>query len=142
MLITTDPRYKHYKANEDRIILKDGLLFRKYFGETGNVNYYQILIPKQIVIEVLRSVQRDFRKHPRGTKTVNAYREKNYLPKMAQMIREWIMSCEQSIRETEIDRNFNPLPLQSTNEHITAQEEAMQIDLVPELPMSVAMKTL
>ena len=29
VLLTTDKRFKHYKANEDRIILKDGLLFRK-----------------------------------------------------------------------------------------------------------------
>ena len=29
VLMITDSRYKHYKANEDRIILKDGLLFRK-----------------------------------------------------------------------------------------------------------------
>ena len=39
-LLTTDGRYKHYKANEDRIILKDGLLFCKYYGETGSVKYY------------------------------------------------------------------------------------------------------
>ena len=45
----TDSRYKNYKANEDRIILKDGLLFRKFFGETGSVKYYQILIPRQLV---------------------------------------------------------------------------------------------
>ena len=32
-LLTTDRRFKQYKANEDRIILKDGLLFRKYYGE-------------------------------------------------------------------------------------------------------------
>ena len=47
MLIITDPQYKHYKAKEDRKNLKDGLLFGKNFGETGSVNYYQILIPKQ-----------------------------------------------------------------------------------------------
>ena len=44
LLMMTDSRYKNYKANEDRIILKDGLLFRNYFGETGRVKYYQILI--------------------------------------------------------------------------------------------------
>ena len=54
VLLTTDRRYKHYKANEDRIILKDGPLFRKYYGETGSVKYYQILIPKQLVNEVLQ----------------------------------------------------------------------------------------
>ena len=44
VLLATDRRFKHYKANEDRIILKDGLLFRKYYGETGSIKYYQILI--------------------------------------------------------------------------------------------------
>ena len=34
VVIMTDSRYKYYKANEDRIIRKDGLLFRKTFGET------------------------------------------------------------------------------------------------------------
>ena len=52
MLMLTDSRYKNFEANEDRIILKDGLLFRKYFGETGSVNYYQILIPKHLVKKV------------------------------------------------------------------------------------------
>ena len=46
VLLATDRRFKHYKANEDRIILKDGLLFRKYYRETGSVKYYQSLIPK------------------------------------------------------------------------------------------------
>ena len=64
VLMITDSRYKNYKANEDRIFLKDGLLFRKYFGETGSVKYYQLLIPKQLVKEVLRSLHGGFGKHP------------------------------------------------------------------------------
>ena len=76
VLLTTDRRFKHYKANEDRIILKDGLLFRKYYGETGNVKYYQILIPKQLVNEVLRNLHGEFGKHPGIPKTIIAYREK------------------------------------------------------------------
>ena len=76
VLMITDSRYKNYTANEDRIILKDGLLFRKYFGETGRVKYYQILIPKQIVKEVLRSLHGEFGKHPGIYKTITAYRGK------------------------------------------------------------------
>ena len=78
VLLLTDRRYKHYKANEDRIILKDGLLFRKYYGETGSVKYYQIFIPKQLVNEVLRNLHGEFGKHPGITKTIIAYREKYY----------------------------------------------------------------
>ena len=136
VLIMTDSRYKNYKSNEDRVILKDGLLFRKYFGETDSVKYYHIFLPKQLIKKVLRSLQGEFGKHPRNFKTITAYREKYYIPKMAQLIREWIMSCEQCINESRIDRSFTRLPLQNPNEHITAPEGAMQIDLVQELSPS------
>ena len=54
---------------------------------------------------------------------------------MAQLVREWVMSCEQCIRESRIDRSHTRPPPQSPNEHITAPEDAMQIDFVPELPL-------
>ena len=136
VLMITDSRYKTYKANEDRIILKDSLLFRKNFGQTGCVKYYQIFIPKQLVKEVLCSLHGEFGKHPGIFKTIIAYREKYYFPKMAQLIREWVMSCEQCIRESRIDRSLTHPSLQNPNEHIVAPEDAMQIDLVLELPPS------
>ena len=77
VLLITDSRYKNYKANEDRIILKDGLMFRKKFGETGSVKCYRILIPRQLVKEVLRSLHGEFGKHPGIYKTIIAYRENN-----------------------------------------------------------------
>ena len=95
--LATDRRFKHYKANEGRIILKDGLLFRKYYGENGSVKYYQILTPKQLVNEVLQNLHGEFGKHPGITKTIIAYREKYYYPNMATLIKEWILSCEQCL---------------------------------------------
>ena len=136
VLLTTDRRFKLYKANQDRIILKDGFLLRKYYGETGSIKYYQFLKPKQLVNEVLRSLHGEFGKHPGITKTIMAYRENYYYPKMAQLIKEWVMSCEQCIRELGINPHFTRLTLQNPNEHITAPEDAMQIDLVPGLPLS------
>ena len=115
---------------------QDGLLFRNYYGETGSVKYYQILITKQLVYGVLRSLHGEFGKHPGITKTIIAYREKYYYPNMAQLIREWVMTCEQCIRETRIHRSLTRRPLQNPNEYITPPEEAMQIDLVPGLPPS------
>ena len=136
VLLATDRRFKHYNANEDRIILKDGLLFRKYYGETGSVKYYQILIPKQLVNEVLRNLHGEFGEHPGITKTIIAYREKYYHPNMAQLIRDWVLSCEQCFRESRINPRLTRLPLQNPNKYITAPEDAMQIDLVPGLPPS------
>ena len=45
-------------------------------------------------------------------------------------------ACEQCIRGSRIDRSFTHFLLQNLKEHITATEDAMQIDLVPELPPS------
>ena len=41
VIMTTYLRFWHDKENEDRIILKYGLLFRKYFGKTVSVKHYQ-----------------------------------------------------------------------------------------------------
>ena len=54
---------------------------------------------------------------------------------MGQLVRAWVMSCEQCIRDSRIDRNLTR-PLQNPNDHITAPEYAIQFDLVPELPPS------
>ena len=136
VLMMTDSRYKIYKANEDRIIPNDGHLFRNYFGETSSVKYYQIHIPKQLVNQVLRCLHGEFGKHPRIFKTIIAYREKYNFAKMAQLISEWVILCEQCIKESRIGRSLTRPPLQNTNEHITAPKDAMQIDLVPELQPS------
>ena len=83
VLMMTDSRYKNYQVNEDRIILKDGLLFRKIFAETGSVNYYQILIRKQLIVEVLISLHGEFGKHSGISKTIIAFREKFFSKKGA-----------------------------------------------------------
>ena len=136
-LFTTDSRYKDYKANEDRIILKNGLLSREFFGESGSVKHYQILIPKQLVTEVLRSLRGEFGTLPGNTETIAVYRRKYYFPNLAQLIRERVMSCKQCVREFQIDRSVTRPPLLNPNEDKTAPEDAMKNDLVPELPPTV-----
>ena len=136
VLLATDKRFKHYKVNEDRIILKDGLLFRKCYGETNNIIYYQFLIPKQLVDEGFRSLHGEFDKHPGIPKTIIVYRQKYYYPNMAKLIRDWVMSREQCIKESRIAPCLTHPPLQNPKEYITVPEDAMQVDLVRGLPLS------
>ena len=136
MLLTTARRYKHYKANEGRIILKDSLLCGKNYGETGSVKYYQVLTPKQLVGEVLQSLHGEFRRIPGITKTITAYRLNYYYANMTQLMRNWVMSRMQCIKESRIDTRLPRPPLQNPNEHITGSGDAIQNDLVPEKPPS------
>ena len=55
---------------------------------------------------------------------------------MAEPITEWVMSCQECIRESRIDRTFTHLPLLSPHEHNTAPEDAKQIYFGPELASS------
>ena len=55
---------------------------------------------------------------------------------MAQLIREWVLSWEQCIRDLRINPRITRPPLQNPNEYITAPEDAMQVDLVPGLSPS------
>ena len=142
VLMMTEPRYKNYKANEDRVILKDGLLFRKFFGETGNVKYYQIFIPKQLVNEVLRSLHGEIGKHPGISKTIIAYREKYYFPKKAQLIREWVMSCEQFFREIRIHRSLTRPPLHYQTSTLLRPKMPCKLMWCRNYRHLVAMKTL
>ena len=93
-------------------------------------------MPKHLLDEVLRNLQGEIGKHPGIFKTIIAYREKYYYPKMAQQIRQWVMSCEQCIRESRVHDRLTQPALQNPSEHITAPENVMQTDLIPELPPS------
>ena len=53
---------------------------------------------------------------------------------MAQLIREWLLLCEQGLRESRINPRLTRPPLQNPNEYITAPEDAKQVDLVQRLP--------
>ena len=46
-LLKTEPRGRNLLRHEERIIVKDGVLMRKYYGEDGTVTHHQILIPEQ-----------------------------------------------------------------------------------------------
>ena len=76
VLLMTDSRYEYYKANEYRVNLKDGLLFRKYFRETGSIKYNQIIISKEFVNEVILRLRGEFGKHPGIAETTIASRKK------------------------------------------------------------------
>ena len=55
---------------------------------------------------------------------------------MAELIREWIMSCEQRFRESGNNPRLIGLPLQNPKKYITVAEDAMQNELIPGLPPS------
>ena len=71
-----DTRSKHYLRNLDRIVLQGGILFRKYFDDVGQVKYYQMLLPQQLLPELLKSIHGMACKHPGISKMLQEIRQK------------------------------------------------------------------
>ena len=46
--LKTEPRGRNLVRHEERIIMKDGVLMRKYYGEDGSVTHNQVIIPNTL----------------------------------------------------------------------------------------------
>ena len=63
-ILQHDIRYKLYLNNSDRIVLKDEVITRQCYNETGQVKYHQILLPKHLLEELLLALHGTAHKHP------------------------------------------------------------------------------
>ena len=135
-LLKTEPRGRNLLRHEERIIVKDGVLMRKYYGEDGTVTHYQILIPKHIVPELLSTLHGKMNKHPGITKMIQESRAKYYYPGLARKIRAWVINCPDCIANKRIDtRQIRPKMLSNT-EFTFGPEDCLEVDILPNLPSS------
>ena len=101
-LLQQDARYRHYANNLERIVLKDEILTRQYFDETGNVKYHQILLTQHLLQELLQSLHGTAHKHPVISKVLQEYRQRYYYPSMAKHVIKWVDGCEQCARDKRV----------------------------------------
>ena len=135
-LLKTEPRGRNLLRHEERIIVKDGVLMRKYYGEDGTITHHQILIPKHIVPELLSTLHGKTNKHPGITKMIQESRTKYYYPGLAQKIRAWVINCPDCIANKRIDtRQIRPKML-SNAEFTFGPEDCLEVDILPNLPSS------
>ena len=135
-LLKTEPRGRNLLRHEERIIVKDGVLMRKYYGEDGTVTHHQILIPKHIVPELLSTLHGKMNKHPGITKMIQESRAKYYYPGLARKIRAWVINCPDCIANKRIDtRQIRPKMLSNT-EFTFGPEDCLEVDILPNLPAS------
>ena len=125
------PRGQKYLQNLERIHIKDGLLMRKYYGETGEIKYNQILLPEHLVQEILEHHHGKYGRHPGITKVIQQCREKYYFPCLSHTIREKIRHCKDCIQTKRIDPTKITPPMIDMNNLAMGPEDALQIDVVP-----------
>ena len=103
-LLQTDPTAKRLLIHEHRLIVKDGILIRKYFGECGQVTHHRILIPEHLIEDLLKTIHGQTGKHP-GITNIQECRSKYYCPGQAKRIKQRVLECEDCIKYKRISIN-------------------------------------
>ena len=135
-LLLQGARYRHYANNLERIVLKDEILTRQYFDETGTVKYHQILLPQHLLKELLQSFHGTAHKHPGISKMLQEIRQRYYYPSTAKHVKRWVDLCEHCARDKRVPNTTITPELFNLSEWDLGPEDAMQIDLLPNLPPS------
>ena len=130
-LLNDDPRATKYLAQEDRIIIKDGLLYRQNFGDTGKIIYLQVLLPQQLVDEFIQRHHGKYGKHPGIAKTIQQCREKYYFPGLAAGIAYHIAHCMECAQTKRTPNSTITPPLIDMSKVAMGPEDALQMDIVP-----------
>ena len=120
----------------DRLSVTDEIITRQYFDETGSINNNQVLLPNYLVPELFESLHGKDHKHPGISKMLIEICQKNYYPGIAEIVKKRVQGCEICIKDKRVP-NFSITPeLLNVPEWDLGPEDAMQIDLLPNLPPS------
>ena len=137
-----DIRYRHYLNNLDRIVLKDEIVTRKYYDETGKIKYHQILLPKHLLKELLQAIHGTAHRHPGISKMLQEIRRKHYYPGMAKHVKKWVEVCETCASDKRVPNITIRPELLNLPEWDLGPEDAMQIDFLSNLPTSGGYQTV
>ena len=135
-ILQQDPRYRHYCRQIDRLSVQDDIIFRDYYDETGNVQFRQALLPKHLVTDLLQSLHGAANKHPGISKMLHEIPQKYYYPGIAKIVKKWVQGCEICIKDKRIQNTSITPELLNLPEWDLGPEDALQIDLLPNLPPS------
>ena len=130
-LLATDTRAAKYSAQANRIILKDGLLYRQYYDHAGKVKFLQILLPEHLVDSFILAHHGQANQHPRIAKVKQQCREKYYYPGMAARIAHHISRCTDCMQTKRTDKRSITPPMIDTSKLALGPEDALQMDIVP-----------
>ena len=130
-LLASDPSAARYIAQDSRIILKDGLLYRQYYDHPGKIKFLQILLPGHLIDSFILAHHGQANKHPGIAKMIQQCREKYYYPGMTARIAHHISRCTECMHAKCTHKRSVAPPMIDTFKMAIGQEDALQMDLVP-----------
>ena len=120
-ILQQDIRYKYFLNNIDRKVLK----------ETGQIKFHQILLPNYLVKELLQALHGTAHRHLGISKMLQETRQNYYYPGIANHVKKWVDGCETCAKDKRVPNMAITPELLNLPEWELGPEDAMQIDLLP-----------
>ena len=88
------PESKILLVDWDRLVVHEGMLYRKWLHENGRIHWFQLALPQKYRDDVLRQLHDSATAGRAGAhRTYLKIRARFYFPKMRQFIRLWVKTC-------------------------------------------------
>ena len=125
---------KNLWAQWKRLILQDGILYRRWENEVDSLPTYQLILPKTLKDEVLTELHSCITAGHLGVnKTLFKVRKRFYWPNMNHDVKMWILRCDKCARR-KTSPKVKRAPLK---QHLVgAPMERVAIDIMGPLPIS------
>ncbi|PIK38622.1 Retrovirus-related Pol polyprotein from transposon [Apostichopus japonicus] len=95
-ITTGSTALKNYWSQWERLVLKRGVLYRKFESDTGKSALLQLLVPERIREDILRGAHNHrLSGHLMAKKTLSRIRGKFYWSGYRNHVRNWCRSCDQ-----------------------------------------------
>ena len=132
--LASDYRYQHYLQNFTRIEIKQEVLTHENYTYTGTTSHYQVLLPAQLLEELLQVLHSHNSNHPGITKMIHEFRQKKYFPCIAKYIEKRVSNCQTWIQTKSINNDLFRTELLNCPEWDLGPEAILQMDILPNLP--------
>ena len=132
----TDEEEKYIKQFP-RLMIDKGVLCREFYDDTGKVSAYQAVVPKHLRTELLYRLHNTKLKGHHGLmKTITEFRERFYFPGFTETLINHIKNCLTCVQSKPIPESHRTPPLGTMMTDAGLPADALQIDIVGQLPDS------
>jgi len=124
---------KAYFAQFDTLELKNGVVYRKFYGKDGQVELYQLLAPRKIRAKIIQNVHSNLTGHFNAKKTQKQIQQRCYWYNWKKDVEIFCRCCEPC---NKFHRGVTPKHGKLQDMRVGAPFERLQVDLTGPFPRS------
>ena len=122
---------KKYAKHHSRLVLENGIIYRKFFNDVGIVSHLQYCVPKHLRSEILYRLHNSPTSGHLGiNKTVYEFRKRFYFPSFTEYLLNYVKNCSTCLQTKNIQQKRLGPPPESLVSDQNFPGDMMQIDLV------------